>query len=241
MPMTLSNRLRRDAAGLGMSLVLACSWGVIRAQAVTPSYPNMAPMAEYLSASQADEIALARSAAPPTVSEGAEVLVLAPKGYDRAVKGTNGFVCIVVRAWANQYDSRDFWNPRVRAPHCFNAPAARSVLPTYLKRTEWVVSGVSKSEMLARTQAALAAHEIPAPEGGSIAYMLAKDGYLGDDVRGHWHPHLMFYLPRTPPTQWGANLKGSPIYADSGGLEPLSVFFVPVARWSDGTPDEMPH
>jgi hypothetical protein len=51
----------------------------------------------------------------------------------------------------------------------------------------------------------------------------------------------MFYLPRTPPGTWGANAQGSPIFADAGGLEPVTVFFVPVGRWSDGTSDDMPH
>ena len=70
------------------------------------------------------------------------------------------------------------------------------------------MSGASKAQVLERTKAALAAQQIPAPEIGAMAYILAKDGYLGDDVRGHWHPHLMLYLPRTTPAEWGANLKG---------------------------------
>jgi hypothetical protein len=155
------------------------------------------------------------------------------------VAGQNGFVCIVERSWANNFDSTDFWNPKVRAPHCFNAAAARSVLPTYLKRTEWVLAGLSKAEMLARTKAALAEHQVAAPELGSMAYMMSTDGYLGDAAGGHWHPHVMFYLPRTTPADWGANLKGSPVIGDSSALEPLTIFFVPVTRWSDGTPDEM--
>ena len=101
------------------------------------------------------------------------------------MKGTNGFVCIVERAWAKDFDSSDFWNPKVRAPHCFNA-ADRS-LPTYLKRTEWVLAGVSMAEMADRTRAAIAAKQINDPEPGAMVYMMSKRGYLGDDVRGHWH------------------------------------------------------
>ena len=94
--------------------------------------------------------------------------------------------------------------------------------------------------MLRRTQAALAANEIPVPDTGSMAYMLSKDSYLGDDVRGHWHPHLMFYLPRTPVAEWGANIgAASAVFGDSDALEPQTVFFVPVMRWSDGTIDPM--
>jgi len=221
-----------------MSL-LGCAGRAFAAQSAP--YPNMAPIAEYLAPSRADEIALARSAAPPSVANDAEVLVLGAKGYETAAKGNNGFVCAVVRAWANNFDSADFWNPHVRAPHCFNAAAVRTVLPTYLRRTKLALSGASRDQIREQTNSALAAHEIPPPETGAMAYMLSKDGYLGDNVHGHWHPHVMLYLPRTPPATWGANARGSPIFADADGLEPVTVFFVPVGRWSDGTADDMPH
>jgi hypothetical protein len=94
----------------------------------------MAPLAQYLSPSREDEVA----AAPPSIAKDAEILVLGPKGYETAVKGSNGFVCLVDRPWDNNFDSPDFWNPKFRAPECFNRPAARSFLPAYLKRTEWV-------------------------------------------------------------------------------------------------------
>jgi len=232
-------KVTQSAAVGTMALFLGCG-GATSAENVAAAYPNMAPMARYLSTSRADEIALARSAAPAAISADAQILILGPKGYETAIEGKNHFVCLVVRPWANNFDSPDFWNPKVRAPHCFNAAGARSVLPTYLKRTEWVLAGVSKAQMLKRSQAALAADQIPVPEIGSIAYMMSKDGYLGDDVGGHWHPHLMFYLPRTTTAEWGANLRDSPVYGDSSALEPLTVFAVPVTRWSDGTPADMP-
>ena len=211
--------------------------GISRADGAGPAYPNMAPVEQYRSESPSDEIALARSAAPPSIADDAEVLALGAHGYDVAVQGKNGFVCIVERAWANDFDSPDFWNPRVRAPNCFNAAAARSVLPTYLRRTEWALSGVSKAEMIDRTKAALEAKQITEPEPGAMCYMMSKRGYLGDDVHGHWHPHLMFFLPRTSPSSWGANSEGSPLLASTGALEPVTVFFVPVGRWSDGSPE----
>jgi hypothetical protein len=229
--------LRPAAAGLSMMALFLTA--TTPAQAATEPYPKMAPLAQYLSPSQADEIALARSAAPPSISADAEILAFGPKGYVTAVKGKNGFVCIVERPWSNNYDKPDFWNPKVRQPHCFNAPAARSVLPAYLKRTEWVLSGMSREEMLSRTKAAVAAHEIGPPELGSMVYMMSKDTYLADGV-GHWYPHLMFLLPRTSGAEWGADLKGSPVFSDSTFLEPLTIFFVPVMRWSDGALADVP-
>ena len=229
--------VRRATVGLGLVGVLI--GGGSGAQTATTPYPNMAPLAQYLSPSQEAEIALARSAAPPSISADAEILAFGPKGYETAVKGKNHFVCIVERGWSNNYDKPDFWNPKVRQPHCFNQEAARSVLPAYLKRTEWVLAGLSRSEMLNRTKSAVEAHEFGPPELGSMVYMMSKDTYLADGV-GHWYPHLMFLLPRTSGQEWGADLKGSPVFSDSTFLEPLTIFFVPVARWSDGTIADVP-
>jgi hypothetical protein len=231
----MASYLTAVAAGIGV-LLLGSGAGIASAQALKSTYPSMAPLVQYLSPTRDDEIALARSAAPPAIANAAEVQVFGPKGYATAVKGSNGFVCLVIRSWDTNFDSPDFWNPKIRAPQCFNKPAARWFLPIYLRRTEWVLAGVSRAEMLARTQSAVAAREIRAPEIGSMVYMMSKRGYLGDAAAGPWYPHLMFFLPRTTGDEWGADLHGSPIFSDSSRPEPLTVFFVPVGRWSDGTP-----
>lgn len=209
-----------------------------RAQAGKTAYPNMAPVEQYRSASQADEIAMARSAAPASISDNAEILTLGVHGYETAVKGKNGFVCYVSRSWDNNIDNAEFWNPKVRGQMCLNPAAVRSILPNYLKRTEWVLSGVSKTEMLERIKAAIAAKKITAPEAGAMSYMLSKDGYLGDGVGGHWHPHVMFWNPPVAGAQWGADLPGSPVLSAPSDVLPFTLFFVPVRKWSDGTPDD---
>jgi len=198
----------------------------------------MAPAAAYMMADQGAEIALARSAAPPSVSGDAEVLVLGPKGYASASKGTNGFVCVVSRGWFAGLTEPDFWNPKLRGPICFNKEAARSVLPTYLTRTTWVLAGVSRAEIAKRTHAAMAAGKIPAPATGSMTYMLSKGGYLGDGPKGPWRPHIMFYMPPMSTADWGADLPGGRIYSTAAGGDPYTMFYIPVAAWSDGTPDE---
>jgi hypothetical protein len=205
------------------------------------AYPAMAPLTDYLMADQAAEIALARSAAPPSVSADAEVLVLSPRGYVSTGPGKNGFVCVVSRAWFSGVEDEAFWNPKLRGPICFNPQSARTVLPTYLERTSWVLAGVSQSEIAARTKAALAAGKIPAPEAGAMTYMLSKGGYLGDGPHGPWHPHIMFYMPRMPTSDWGADMAGSPIMSTDAGPDPYTMFYVLVGAWSDGTPDEHAH
>jgi hypothetical protein len=199
-------------------------------------YPNMAPLEQYLIADRDAEISLARSAAPKSISENAEILILSRHGYETAVKGTNGFVCVVERSWSAGVDDPDFWNPKLRAPICFNAPGARSQVPGIMKRTELVLAGRSKTELFAALSAATEAKELPTPEPGAMCYMLSKQGYLSDRG-GHWHPHLMFFLPETDPKNWGVGFSGSPMFALEDAAERLTVFLVPVGRWSDGTPD----
>ena len=210
----------------------------IRPSAGASLYPAMAPVSEYLIPDRTAEIALARSAAPPSVSAKAKVLVLGPKGYVTAEPGANGFVCLVQRAWFSGLQDDGFWNPKLRGPICFNPEAARSVLPTFLTRTNLAMAGVSQEEILKRTQAAVAAGKVLAPEMGSLTFMLSKDGYLGDDPRGPWHPHLMFYMPPMRTSDWGAGLPGTQVFGAEAGVDPWTMFFVPMATWSDGTPDK---
>jgi hypothetical protein len=124
--------------GFAMLVVLGVTLQAQAQESKLP-YPSMAPLDQYLTERNA-EIALARGAAPPSISQDAEVMVLGRHGYETAVKGKNGFVCIVERSWTAGIDDPDFWNPKLRAPICFNPPAARSYLPLTIKKTEWVLS-----------------------------------------------------------------------------------------------------
>jgi hypothetical protein len=204
------------------------------------SYPKMAPLAEYLMDRDA-EIALARSAAPAPIGNDATTLVLTDKGYVKAADGKNGFVCMVERAWFSPFDDPEFWNPKERSPACLNPPAARSALPVNIKRTELALAGLSKDEILAKLKQLVADKAFPAPEIGSMSYMMSKQQYLSDSAN-HWHPHLMFYVPGDmDASAWGANLpNGSTIYGGGqelpgGGRLPWTLFLVPVPTWSDGT------
>ena len=172
----------------------------------------MAPLDQYLIPDEKAEIALARSAAPASISDAAEVLVLRRDGYATAVKGSNGFVCIVERSWANATNDPEFWNSKIRAPHCFNAAASRTFLPIFLKKTELVLSGKSKAQILAATTSALDKKELPALAPGAMCYMMSKQQYLSDDDMS-WHPHLMFFVSGDAVKSWGANLSGSPVIA----------------------------
>ncbi len=202
--------------------------------AQSPSYPAMAPLAQYLMPHQA-EIALARSAAPASISDAAQVMVLTSHGYVTAVKGTNGFMCLVERSWANETGQPGFWNPKVRAPNCFNAAAAKSYEQIYLMKTRLVLEGKPRQQIAPAIAAALRSRQLPPLAPGAMCYMMSKQQYLNDEGR-NWHPHLMFFVAGDAAKSWGANAPGSPLLAAYEPQSRVTVFMVIVQRWSDGTP-----
>jgi len=232
----MQKAIRRTALS-GLLVMLAAAWQVQAQDAKTP-YPTMAPLDQYLMERNA-EVELARTAAPPSIASDAEVMVLGKHGYETAVPGKNGFVCIVERSWTSPIDDPGFWNPKGRAPICLNAAAARTYLPRTIKKTELILAGQTKAQMVEAVAAAVDKKELPPMELGAMCYMLSKQGYLGDPV-GHWHPHLMFFVSQREPATWGAGVQGSPILAFDDKWENLTIFLVPVRQWSDGTAD-IPH
>jgi len=218
--------------GLALLVVLGTAYQALPQDAAAP-YPKLAPIEQYLMTDQGAEIALARSAAPESISRDAEILVLGRHGFESAVKGKSGFVCLVERSWTSTADP-DFWNPKVRTPICWNAAAARSVLLRNIKRTDLILAGRTKDQVDEAIFAAVDKNELPAVEPGAMCYMMSKQGYGGDTVE-HWPSHLMFYFSQTDPAIWGANLPGSPIIAISDTREHVTTFVIAVQRWSDGT------
>jgi len=217
---------------------LALALGTARhaqAQDAKNPYPSMAPLDQYLIPDRNAEIVLARSAAPPSISNDATVMVLGRHAYETAVEGSNGFVCIVERSWSKPNNDSDFWNSKVRAPHCFNPDAARTFLPIYLKKTKLVLAGKSKAQILAAITSAFEDNELPALAPGAMVYMMSKRQYLSDDDM-KWYPHVMFYVSGDATKSWGANLPGSPVIAANDPEERATIFMVVAGAWSDGTP-----
>lgn len=201
------------------------------------AYPSMASIEKYLMPDRNAEIALARSAAPEAISSDAKILVLGWRGYETADEGKNGFVCMVERSWMLPFNSAEFWNPKVRAPLCFNPAAAQSILPLTINRTEMVLAGLSKAQMIDSIKAGFHNKELAAPKPGAMCYMMSRAGYLNDAL-GHHVPHLMFYFPLTDKSSWGADLRDSPVTLNpqfQDGPEPITEFVIPVGKWSDGT------
>ena len=230
-----------------MACVVPAFFAVTSAAVANPAapYPRMAPIDAYLM-EHAQEIALARSAAPNSISTDATILVLTRTGYVTAVTGTNGFVCMVGRGFSGAFDWPERWNPKIRAAECLNPPAARSVMPFAMLRTAMALAGRTTAETIDRIKNALRTQEIPPLEPGAMSYMMSKSSYLTDEGDRSM-PHLMFFVPVENSADWGANASDTPVIggdywfftpgrvAEIAGLPSLSVFIVGVASWSDGT------
>jgi len=237
---------RESKLTIGFALVIAIGCGVPNAAAQSDPYPKMAPVGQYLMEKTA-EIQLARSAAPDSISRDATILVLGRQGYETAVEGKNGFVCMVARGWMAAFDWPEFWNPEVRAADCMNPQAARSIVPIAFLRSRMVMAGRSKAEILSAIKAAFENGQLPKLESGAMDYMMSKSAYLTDEGE-HNLPHLMFFTAGIDGKDWGSGAAGSPLMSapywfflsndasQMKGLPPMLVFLVSVANWSDGTP-----
>jgi len=216
------------------SIALSVPSRLAHAQTEPSSYAAMAPLEQYLIADQDAEIALARTAAPPSISGQAQVMVLGRTGFTTAVEGTNGFLCVVERSWGAATDDAEFWNPKVRSPICFN-PAARTFAQIFLLKTKLVLAGKSKAEIRAATASALDKKQLPPLEPGAMCYMMSKQQYLNDRGKS-WHPHLMFFVSGDAAKSWGADQPGSPVISANDPEERVTIMMVWAANWSDGSP-----
>jgi len=216
---------------------IAASMPAVGDAATQTSHGPLQRLAPYMPQSTESEAALARTAAPVTISSKADIFVFGPSGYRLESKGSNGFACLVERSWAKDPGDSEFWNPRMRAPMCLNLTAVQSVLPSYLERTKWVLAGATEADVRDRLQRSVKAGKIAPPGAGAMSYMMSKQQYLSDDGGHPWHPHVMFYFPASVASgSWGANLEGSPVLSDVAKFDHVITFMVPVSHWSDGSP-----
>ena len=109
-------------ASLSFALLLGVHWNEARARTGAQDIVSEhEALDQYLMADRNDEIALARSAAPESISGDAKIMVLGRHGYETAVEGKNGFVCVVERAWMSPADDPGFWNPNTSRPNLFQS------------------------------------------------------------------------------------------------------------------------
>lgn len=166
-----------------------------------------APYSEW-AMSQPAEIALARSAAPESVSRRATIEVLTPKGYEVAVKGDNGCVCMVLRGWSAAPDPTDTKNAKIRGPACFDPVATRTVVPAEELKAKLGLAGKSPEEIGSEVATQYGLGKLPKMENVAFAYMWSASQHIGPDA-GPWHPHMMVYAPYYENRLLGNNPLGS--------------------------------
>jgi hypothetical protein len=211
-------------------LALLASLGAsAAAHAQSNAYP---PPREYLM-SRDEELAMARSAAPPGVADRATIKVLGPDGFMDARSGDNGFTCLVMRGWsAPTYTPDQFrrftFDATIRAPICFDPVASRVVLPYYELRSRLGMQGKAPEQITAGIEHAYATGQLPERTTASFAYMWSAAQHLGAGI-GHWRPHIMVFAPYYTNAMVGGHAFGSPLpqLSDDAGT-PFSVVVIPV-------------
>jgi hypothetical protein len=135
----------------------------------------------------AQEILLARSAAPASISSGARVLVLDDTGFVVADSGATAVTCLVHRSWPGSIE-----------PHCYDAEGSRTVLPMEMHRTVQRHRGRSEAEIDRQIADGIATGKYRYPTRPAMTYMMSSAQVLYDDDGRHvgrWRPHLMIYYP----------------------------------------------
>lgn len=187
-----------------------------------PSRPEPMP--------EAEEIALARTAAPAEVSGQATIWVLRASGPAKAVAGTNGCTCMV---------SRDLHKGSVY-PICYDREATRTTFPREMLELRLRFAGKSEPEVKAAVAAAHADGTLPRADRPSVVYMMSSRQvlYSSPDAEGRrvgaWHPHVMIAMPGATGEQLGFGADGSAgnLSLDHPG-EPSAQLIVPVTWWAD--------
>ena len=170
----------RLPAVLAILMILLASIGGAQTLAPTRAGPRPLLPRDY-------EIALARSAAPPSISARARVLAFTDSGFVVADSGSNGVTCVVDRSW-----------PQSLEPHCYDAEGTASILPQSLRRTELAHRGEREEEIDRDVAAGLATGRFRIPRRPALTYMMSAAQVLYDDNGrrvGAWRPHLMVYYP----------------------------------------------
>lgn len=220
---------------VGAFVLLAVAALPVACRAANEGLPARGPIAPYLMPNRQAEVALARSAAPSAIAAHAEVLVLTSHGFETAVKGTNGFVCIVERSWTSAFDDSEFWNPQERGPDCYNPPAAKTEIPQLRQEALWALAGLTRQQIQSNTRSAFLDGTFKRPQADAFGFMLSKHGYL-NHAHGPWYPHMMFFVSRDRVADYGANARNSPTLFVDRGPYLSALIMVPVPAWSDGTP-----
>jgi len=142
-----------------------------------------------------EEIRMAATAGPRSITDDATYWVLRASGYEQSKAGTNGFHCFVERSWSGPSpDNSRLFDPRVRAPHCINPEGARTTMREMFFVAEMAMASRSPKEIDSEVDRAYADGRLTLPIELSLTYMMSKHQWLGERI-GAWQPHVMLWVP----------------------------------------------
>lgn len=177
--------MKSVSACLGL---LACAAVAVNASAQESRDPRRAGQRPLLP--RAEEIALARSAAPASISDSASVYVLTDTGYVLAERGSNGAACYVSRSWPGSIE-----------PHCFDAEGAASIMRIHMREVELLHRGMTPDEAEREIAPQIHAGKYRLPQRPALSWMFSAEQKLISDTgqpAGRWQPHIMIYYPYLP-------------------------------------------
>ena len=221
------NGLRKFSC-CGAALLVGLAIGGAGAQTPQSSYP-VPPR----TLPEADEIALAVSAAPDEVSAKADVWVLRGGEFVKAREGTNGCACML---------ARDLHEGSLY-PICFDQEGARTLLFREMLETSLRAKGRSEDEVRTAVQQALSRGELRTPSRPALAYMMSPKQVLfsSQDASGRrvgaWHPHIMIAGVDMTNQQLGLQERSRYLHIQAGGeAGSLHDLVIVLGVWSDNTP-----
>jgi len=164
---------------------------------------------------RAEEVALARSAAPAAVSDSATIWVLTDSGYVVAVRGSSGAACYVSRDWITSIE-----------PHCFDREGAETIMPMNLLRVALLHRGWTKADADRAVADSIVSGRFKLPRRPAMSYVMSAAQQLvapnGTPV-GAWHPHLMIYYPYLTAEDVGAVRGNSTLSVEDAGRPTANI------------------
>ena len=153
---------------------------------------------------KSEELKLAATAAPSTVTRNASYYVLTDRGFQLEVRGDNGWHCFVERAFFLRTSNGEDYDTSVRAPHCINTEGAATRMQDVFLQARLALEGLDQQAIQAAVNAAYESGSLRPPTGLAMTYMMSPQQWLGESA-GHWYPHLMFWIPYLENSEVGGN------------------------------------
>jgi hypothetical protein len=166
------------------------------------------------------QIDLAESAAPQSVSSKATIYVLSKNGYEKARTGSNGFTCLVERDLVGTIGTVE--------PQCYDGVGSATTLQPALFRESERAKGTSEAEIKRKIDEGYKSGRFKAPTKPGLIYMLSDSTYIVDaDSRKviHVAGHLMFHAPGVTYKDLGLSgpAEGPPFLTNEGKPDNLMV------------------